>query len=302
MSGVALADGSTVAARCVVAAVDPQTALLELLAPPLTGSVADRLRTAHRGNAVQSLVLLAVDRLPAYPGARPGDHAGLQSFVDALHPLVDGFAQAEAGRLPEDPVPTYAFTPSALDPTLAPAGRHTVYLACPCAPAQLRAGWADHRETFADRMIETVEARAPGFLSSIVDWVIRTPADMAAELRWPGAHSMHLDVSLDQLGPLRPTRALAGHRTPVAGLFISGAGSCPVGGVSGAPGRAAARAVLRSFTHVARYQAASSPMRFPAVHARSPPSAAPRIRGRAGGLCTAATPLDGAPTASADRG
>jgi hypothetical protein len=64
------------------------------------------LRAAHRDNAVQSLVLRAVDRLPAYPGARPGDHAGLQSFVDALDPLVDGFAQAEVGRLPHDPVLT----------------------------------------------------------------------------------------------------------------------------------------------------------------------------------------------------
>jgi phytoene dehydrogenase-like protein len=246
VSGVALADGSTVTARCVVAAVDPRTALLELLDPPLSGPVADRLRATHRGNAVQSLVLLAVDRLPAYPGAQPGDHAGLQSFVDGLDPLVDGFAQAEAGRLPDDPLPTYAFTPSALDPTLAPAGRHTVYLACPCAPARLRGGWAGHREAFADRMIDTIEERAPGFRSSILDRVIRTPEDMAAQLRWPGAHPMHLDISLDQLGPLRPTHALATHRTPVAGLFTSGAGTAPVGGVSGAPGRAAARAVLRS--------------------------------------------------------
>jgi phytoene dehydrogenase-like protein len=248
VSGVALADGSTVAARIVVAAVDPRVALLELLDPPLTGPVADRLGATHRGNAVQSLVLLAVDRLPPYPGARPGDHAGLQSFVDTLDPLVDGFAQAEAARLPDDPVPTYVFTPSALDGTLAPAGRHTVYLACPCAPARLRGGWAAHRESFADRMVATVEARAPGFRESVVGRVIRTPKDMATQLRWPGAHPMHLDVSLDQLGPLRPTRALAGHRTPVAGLFLSGAGTSPVGGVSGAPGRAAARAVLRSFS------------------------------------------------------
>ncbi|TFV59557.1 NAD(P)/FAD-dependent oxidoreductase [Geodermatophilus sp. DF01-2] len=247
VSGVELADGTWVAARCVVTAVDPRPALLELLDPPLDGPVGDRLRAAHRGNAVQLLVLLAVDRLPAYPGARPGDHAGLQSFVDALGPLGDGFAQAEAGRLPDDPVPTYLFTPSALDPRLAPPGRHTVYLACPCAPARLRGGWSAAREAFADRMVDTVERRAPGFRASIVDRVVRTPEDMAAELSWPGAHPMHLDVSLDQLGPLRPTRALAGHRTPVAGLFVTGAGTAPVGGVSGAPGRAAARAVLRSW-------------------------------------------------------
>jgi phytoene dehydrogenase-like protein len=242
--GVGLADGTSVPARTVVTAIDPRGALLDLLDPPLTGTVADRLRAAHSGNAVQMLVLLAVDRLVPYPGARPGDHAGLQSFVEAVEPLADGFAQAEAGRLPADPVPTYLFTPSALDATCAPAGRHTVYLACPSAPARLAGGWAAAREEFAERMIDTVEARAPGFRDSVIRRVIRTPQDMAAELRWPGAHPMHLDVSLDQLGPLRPTRTLADHRTPVAGLFISGAGTAPVGGISGAPGRAAARAVL----------------------------------------------------------
>ena len=94
-------------------------------------------------------------------------------------------------------------------------------------------------------MIDTVEARAPGFRATIVDRVIRTPEDMTRELRWPGAHPMYLDISLDQLVSLRPTRALAGHATPVKGLFISGAGTSPVGGVAGSPGRAAAKAVLR---------------------------------------------------------
>ena len=67
---------------------------------------------------------------------------------------------------------------------------------------------------------------------------------MATELDWPGAHPMHVDIGLDQLGPWRPTRALASHRTPVAGLYVTGAGTSPVGGIAGAPGRAAARAVL----------------------------------------------------------
>jgi phytoene dehydrogenase-like protein len=62
--------------------------------------------------------------------------------------------------------------------------------------------------------------------------------------RWPGAHPMHLDITLDQLGPLRPTRALGDHRAPVPGLYISGAGTNPSGGIAGSPGRMAARAVL----------------------------------------------------------
>ncbi len=94
-------------------------------------------------------------------------------------------------------------------------------------------------------MIETVEARVPSFRSTIVGRAIRTPQDMADELRWPGAQPMSLNVSADQLGWMRPTQALSGHDTPVAGLFITGAGTAPVGGIAGSPGRAAARAVLR---------------------------------------------------------
>lgn len=62
---------------------------------------------------------------------------------------------------------------------------------------------------------------------------------------WPGAHPMHLDIALDQLGPFRPTPSLAGHRTPVDGLYVAGAGTAPAGGVAGTPGRAAARVLLR---------------------------------------------------------
>lgn len=246
VGGVRLESGERVDADAVLTAIDPQAALLELLDPPLDGSVADGLRAAHRGNAVQALVLLATTALPGYPQGRPGDWNGLQSYVDCVDSLAAGFAQAGAQRLPDDPVPTYTFTPSALDHSLAPAGHHTVYLACPTAPYRLRGGWAEAAEDFADRMVDTVEARAPGFKASIVGRSIRTPELMARELRWRGAHPMQLDLSLDQLAFLRPTRALGAHTTPVRGLVISGAGTAPVGGIAGIPGRAAAQALLRS--------------------------------------------------------
>jgi phytoene dehydrogenase-like protein len=249
VTGVELEGGTRIPARTVVTAVDPRAALLELLEPPLTGPVADTLRATSSGNAVQMLVLLAVTELPAYPGALPGDWNGLQSYVDSVAALRSGFASAEAGYLPDDPVPTYSFTPSALDDSLAPPGCHTVYLACPTAPAQVRGGWDAARGAFAERMIDTVEARVPGFRSTIVGRAVRTPEDMARELRRPGAHPMYLDLSLHQLAWMRPTRALAGHATPVPGLFVTGAGTSPVGGIAGTPGRAAAKAVLNSRDH-----------------------------------------------------
>ena len=243
-TAVELEDGTRLPASAVVTAIDVQTALLDLLDPPLAGRDGAELAAAHRGNAVQLLVHVATDRLPPYPGAREGDWNGLQSHVGSVEQLRRGFLSAEARQLP-DPPPTYCFTPSVYDDLLAPPGRHTVYLACPSAPFELDGGWDDQAEAFADAMVEQVEQHAPGFRASIRDRVVRTPTLMARELRWPGAHPMFLDISLDQLAFLRPTRRLSGHTVPgVAGLFTCGASTAPVGGIAGSSGKAAALALL----------------------------------------------------------
>jgi len=243
-TGVLLEGGQRLQGSAVVTAVDVQTALLKLLDPPLGGQDGADLAAAHRGNAVQLVVHLATDRLPPYPGARTGDWNGLQSHVGSVEQLRRGFLAAEARRLP-DPPATYCFTPSTYDDSLAPAGRHTVYLACPSAPYELDGGWADQAEAFADAMVEQVEQHAPGFRASISARHVRTPTVAAEQLRWPGAHPMYLDISLDQLVFLRPTRRLAGHTVPgVASLFTCGASTAPVGGIAGSSGKAAALQVL----------------------------------------------------------
>jgi phytoene dehydrogenase-like protein len=243
---VVLKDGERVEASAVITAVDVQTALLDLLDPPLSGQLGRDLSAAHRGNAVQLVVHLATDKLPPYPGAREGDWNGLQSHVDEMPQLTKGFLAAEAGRLP-DPPPTYCFTPSVYDDTLAPAGHHTVYLACPSAPYDVDGGWDSQAESFADAMVEQVEQHAPGFRDSIVARTVRAPTLMASELRWPGAHPMYLDISLDQLAFLRPTRKLSGHTVPgVQGLFTCGASTAPVGGIAGSSGKAAALQLLKA--------------------------------------------------------
>ncbi len=244
--GVDGARAQRIECRAVVTAVDPQVALMELLDPPLSGPAGADLGAARRGNVVQALIHVATDRLPAYAGCRAGDWNGLQSFVDHLDDLSRAWTAAEAGHL-ADVLPLYAFTTSAIDPTLAPAGHHTVYLACPAAPARVHGGWPARKEEFLERALAVVEERAPGFRASVQGVSVRTPDVMESE-GWPGAHPMHLDLALDQLGPLRPTRRLAGHRTPVAGLYISGAGTNPTGGIAGTPGRRAARALLADWS------------------------------------------------------
>ncbi len=240
---VVLEGGERLAASAVVTAIDPKTALLGLLDPPLDGDVGADLAAAQRSNVVQAVVHVATDRLPPYPGGRAGDHNGLQSYVDRLDDLCRAWAQAEAGLLP-DPLPLYAFTTSAIDHGLAPPGCHTVYLACPAAPSAVAGGWPARREEFVERCLATVEQHAPGFAATLGGVRAWTPDAMEREQRWPGGHPMVLDIALHQLGPFRPTRALGRWRTPVRGLYVSGAGANPTGGIAGTPGRGAARALL----------------------------------------------------------
>ena len=54
---------------------------------------------------------------------------------------------------------------------------------------------------------------------------------------------MHLEMSLDQMFAFRPLPELADYKTPIAGLFLTGASTHPGGGVFGASGVSAARVV-----------------------------------------------------------
>ena len=60
-----------------------------------------------------------------------------------------------------------------------------------------------------------------------------------------GGHIHHGEMALDQLYVMRPLLGWAQHRTPIAGLYLCGAGTHPGGGISGANGANAARVVLK---------------------------------------------------------
>jgi beta-carotene ketolase (CrtO type) len=51
-------------------------------------------------------------------------------------------------------------------------------------------------------------------------------------------------MSLEQMIFFRPLPELANYQTPIAGLFLTGAGTHPGGSISGMPGRNCARAFL----------------------------------------------------------
>jgi phytoene dehydrogenase-like protein len=74
---------------------------------------------------------------------------------------------------------------------------------------------------------------------------VRTPAAIEREYGLSGGHLYHAEPGLDQFFAWRPVVGLARHRLGLRGLYLCGAGAHPGGGITGGPGRNAAREILR---------------------------------------------------------
>jgi phytoene dehydrogenase-like protein len=136
-----------------------------------------------------------------------------------------------------------------VDPGLAPPGKHVLYLWAQYHPYHLAGGerWDDVREREANRLLRTLAEYAPNIpidVRGLAHHYIQTPLDLERNVGLLKGNIMHIDMSLDQMFMFRPLPELAYYRTPIEGLYLTGASTHPGGGVSGASGRNAAHAVL----------------------------------------------------------
>jgi phytoene dehydrogenase-like protein len=140
--------------------------------------------------------------------------------------------------------------PSVVDASLAPPGMHVASLFCQHAHPRLDEAlpgetWDEHRDEVADLMIATVDGVAPNFARSVLGRRVLTPLDLEREFGLVGGDIFHGALALDQLFSTRPVLGNADYRMPIRGLYLCGSGAHPGGGVTGIPGRNAAREILR---------------------------------------------------------
>ena len=93
-------------------------------------------------------------------------------------------------------------------------------------------------------MIATVDRFAPNFRASVIGRRALSPLDLEREFGLIGGDIFHGALTLDQLFSARPMLGHADYRMPLAGLYLCGSGAHPGGGVTGAPGHNAAKAVI----------------------------------------------------------
>ncbi len=258
-TGVVLTTGEEVPAGIVVSNADPKRTFLRLLPQ---GVIDDSMRREVEGIKMEGVAMkinLALEGLPdftACPGTAPGpQHRG----TIHIGPTMDYIDQAweDARRGVPSTRPFLEITiPTTYDASLAPVGKHIMSVFTQFTPYALAAGsWDDLKESYADHVIETIAEYAPNIKNLIAHRQVLSPLDLERDFSLTGGDIFQGAMTPDQLYFMRPLPGMAQYRTPIAGLYLCGAGTHPGGGVMGASGHNAAREILKDWR---RYSNATS--------------------------------------------
>jgi phytoene dehydrogenase-like protein len=242
--GVETSDGDRYDSYTVVSNADPKQTITGLLGARHveTGFVRRIENLRARGNAAK--LHLALDGLPTINGLGAADFGERLVIAPDEHYVERAFNPAKYGEYSPQPVVEMTL-PSVHDETLAPAGKHVLSAVVQYAPYDLEGGWDEQaRSDFEAAVLRTIERYSPDIVKRIIACELLTPADIESEFHMTGGHWHHAELTLDQFLFVRPVAGVA-YRMPIDGLYLCGAGTHPGGGVSGAAGRNAARAIIK---------------------------------------------------------
>ena len=245
VAGVRLADGERIEAGAVISTATPAVTFLDLIgAPNLEPRFVRRLlNVRYRGAAAR--LALSLDGLPEFPGLERPALTGRIVLAERPDRIERAADAAKYRRLPERPW-IEAALPTALDPSLAPAGRHLLLATAHHLPFDLEGGWDAAGQELLERMAAGLERWAPGIGGLVREHALLLPADFEADYGATAGGLHHGEMNPSQSLWLRPTAsAWAGEPLPVEGLWLGGAGCHPGGGLTGLPGTIAAVSLLR---------------------------------------------------------
>jgi beta-carotene ketolase (CrtO type) len=261
--GVRVAGGKDyLAKQGVISNLDVQRLFLQLIDPEDAKAVSPQLREKIQRRIVNNNeTILKIDcalseapRFEAY-GHRDEFGIGTILIADSVKHVEEAHYLATIGKIPDQNPSMYLDVPTMLDPSMAPEGKHTLWIEF-FAPYQIAGaegtglkgtGWTDElKNKVADRVIDKLADYAPNLKSSIIARRVESPAELGERLGSYKGNYYHIDMTLDQMIFLRPLPELANYKTPIKNLYLTGAGTHPGGSISGMPGRNCAQVFLRS--------------------------------------------------------
>lgn len=248
-AGVVLEDGHEIAARLVVSNADPKQTFLALVGRSHLPEDFVRAIDAIKMEGTSMKINLALEELPdfgALPGTAPGpQHRATIHICPSLEYMERAWDDAKYGQPSASPLLEITI-PTLYDESLAPPGRHIMSIFLQYAPYRLAGGqdWKAIGDAYADRALDVLAEYAPNLRRAVLHRQVITPLNLETEFGMTGGNIFHGEMSPDQLFAFRPLPGWAKYRTPIRGLYLCGSGTHPGGGVTGAPGHNAARAIL----------------------------------------------------------
>ena len=259
VTGVCLASGEELRARAVVASCDPRTTLTDLLPadalPPRLQARARHIPTKTMGAGFLKVDLALSGRLEFSRAERwRGDGVDLRVpalLAGSFEDLCRAYQEAGTGILSAT-APFAGLITTGVDPSLAPAGQDVVYLWTNAAPTHPREPWEVIRERAGQDLVDFAARWYEGIEKHEIGRFVEAMPQLRDRIRATDGNALHVDITPFRSGPLRPALGFGGYRTPVPGLFLTGAGTHPGPTVSGIPGRLAAVVVDRSLRQPTR--------------------------------------------------
>ena len=245
--GVALADGTEIAADVVVSALDPRRTFTQLVEPrELPGDLVESIdRMRFQGTSAK--VNFALDGLPRYPalGDRSDQYRGFVNIGPSMEYLERAFDDAKYGWDSQPPYIDCAIQ-SVVDPDMAPPGKHVMSSFVQYAPYHLRGSdWDTERERFGDTVQATLESFFPGFGDLVLHREVVTPLDIERVVGLSEGNIFAGEFFAPQMYFFRPAPGWSQYRTPIEGYYQCGSGTHPGGCVMGGPAKLASQQILR---------------------------------------------------------
>lgn len=222
VTGVRLADDTTLSAQKVIANSDIATTYLHLLPEEQQSQAFNKRLQNYRYSMSCFLLYLGLNR--QYPQLRHHTICMPQQYRQLINHIFDGYG------LPED-LALYLHTPTRTDPTLAPPGGESLYVLVPVPNLAHGIDWQQTAPVLREKILRFLEQEAglSGLAESIVTEKTFTPLDFASQLRSHLGAAFSIEPTLLQSAYFRPHN----RSSTIGGLYFVGAGTHPGAGIPG---------------------------------------------------------------------
>jgi phytoene dehydrogenase-like protein len=238
--GVELVSGERIQSRQVVSNADPYRtlALLDGGADPAWAAQVRGIPMA--GVTVKvNMTLTELPNFTARPGTLEPHHTGQVNTPLSKTEWRDHHRTANEGGLPPRTW-NELYLQTVYDPSVAPAGVHTMSVFAQYVPNKFREGtWDTRREEVGRTVVQSIGRFCSNLPAAIIDLEVLGPPDIERRVGLTGGHIFQGEI----LPAYMWDRRLQA-RTPMPGVFLCGAGTHPGGSVIGINGRNAAMEVL----------------------------------------------------------